>query len=167
MILNHRVTNIFLLVLVCVGSAIGSSRDDSVEEILTIPLKSDVYGLTERCISKARYRAIDVIDESIVMLSHSNDDSFVWLSILLERCRGLQPGQIIRLRKITPTICAGDSFAGLQRSGSEDPRDMMQVSKNCGFGMMHRIDKKNLPDLLQAIKSARTTRTVTETYNAF
>ena len=164
---NMTIVRSLVLVVVWLCNMTGNAANEDLETILQEPLDFTAYSVTERCINKARYRTIDVIDESIVMLSHGNDESYVWLSILLERCRGLQQGQVIHLRKITPSICAGDSFAGLQRGISEDRRDMMQVSKNCGFGMMHRIDKKNLPDLLEAIESARKTRTVTETYNTF
>ena len=158
---------IFTLVLCWSCNTLVKAGNDNVETILQEPLPATAYGVTERCINKFRYRTIDVVNETVVMFSHGNDGDYVWLSVLLERCRGLQQGQVIHLRKITPSICAGDSFAGLQRGISEDPRDMMQVSKNCGFGMMHRIDKKNLPNLLDAIESARKTRTITETYNKF
>ena len=164
---NMMIMRSVVLVALWLCNALAKAGNENIESILREPLRATAYAVVERCISKSRYRTIDVVDESVVMLSHGKDENYVWLSVLIERCRGLQRGQVIHLRKITPSVCAGDSFAGLQRGSTEDPRDMIQVSKDCGFGMMHRIDRQNLPDLLQAIESARKTRTVTETYRTF
>lgn len=139
---------------------------ESLETILSNPLPRGTYGETRRCISKGKFRKMEVIDISTVTFKGGPVDDYVWVSFLLEPCRGLAPEQVIHLRAIKPMVCAGDSFAGLRRSVTADPRHMFQASENCALGMMHRVERESLDALLHAVNAKRRTRTIAETQSA-
>jgi hypothetical protein len=134
----------------------------AVSEILSRPVDDDEYGETQRCITTAQYRQIDVLDERRVAFVGRRGQ--IWLNQLRNVCAGLQKRHAIELHSSGMRTCRQDSFYGVDASlsqafmrrdglGRPDPlgAHSARQTPRCMLGDFERISEEQLALLKEAL----------------
>lgn len=130
----------------------------TVEEVLAAPLADRDYSQSRRCLSKNRYRRIDIVtDQALVFVGRGDT---VWLNMLPYRCHGLRRDMVLVLEQSSMRACARDRLRGLARSSAEP------ATTACALGQFQPLPKENFDAMRDALIAARRNRTVARTKGA-
>lgn len=143
--------------------AAGDERTESperkeeitVEEVLANPLDDRAYANTQRCLSTARYRRIDIIADRALVFYGRGDDA--WLNVLPYRCRGLRRDMILSIEQSNFRVCALDRFKGLPRASSQ------MATTVCALGEFERLSHDQVESRRDALLAQGRNRTVART----
>lgn len=153
-----------LLAVACVAAAPAEKPEQAVdesesaltaEEILANPLGNDAYEQSSRCLSTAKYRRVEIMNNQVLVFHGRNDE--MWLNILPNRCMGLQTDMILSIEKRGMRLCARDQFRGEPRfrpDGSSMP---------CSLGEFHPTRPENVTAIRDALEAGQKTTTVDKT----
>ena len=127
----------------------------TVEAILANPLDDDAYAKSSRCLSPARYRRIEIMNDRVIVFHGRNDD--VWVNYLSKRCLGLRPDMILTVERHGMRLCARDRFRGTPRTRGG------MGSMPCFLDDFHLVPADSVGAIRDAIQASERTTTVNRT----
>ena len=127
----------------------------TAEEILANPLGEEAYEQSSRCLSTAKYRRVEIMNNQILVFHGRGDE--MWLNILPNRCMGLQADMILTIERRGMRLCARDQFKG-------EPRFRLDTaSMPCTLGEFHPTRPQNVAAIRDALEAGQRTTTVDRT----
>jgi hypothetical protein len=147
---------VLLLSFVLLGPLLASGAADrepvpdqdleaAVSEILNRSVEDEEYGEVQRCIGRAQYRRVEVLDERL--LAFIGRDGRIWLNQLRAPCSGLNNRLALQMFPDGFRACRLDRFHGVDPAGMRG----FERTPACFLGDFERISEEQLALLKEAV----------------
>jgi hypothetical protein len=108
----------------------------SVREILARPVDGDLEPQGQRCLARARFGGVEIMDDQRIVFVGRGDQ--LWLNQLRTPCFGLRPGMTIEMQGDGVRLCRGHDVYGTDPSALRDMPIMADAASRADMGAAGR-----------------------------
>jgi hypothetical protein len=107
-----------------------------VREILARPVDGDREPHGQRCLARARFAAVEIIDDQLIVFLGRGEQ--LWLNQLRTPCFGLRPGMTLEVHSDGVRLCRGHDVYGSDPSALRDMPIMADAASRADIGAAGR-----------------------------